>query len=89
MLISEGKRHDAGTLAESGLLQNFNRCAVSPTGHPMRFHGDPEYPLRVNLQAPFNAAMSAVRISVKWLFSDIINYVFQICRLVDFENWAQ
>ena len=44
------------------------------------------YPLRVHLQCPFrhrvlidemkayNASMSAVRTSVKWLFGDIINY---------------
>ena len=47
--------------------------------------GDPAYPLRVHLQAPFrhgiltpmmegyNAEMSSVRVTVEWLFGDIIN----------------
>ena len=48
-------------------------------------YGDPVYPLRVHLQAPFcqghptpqiqayNGTMSEVRVSVEWLFDDIIN----------------
>ena len=51
----------------------------------MCVYGDPAYPLRVHLQAPFrhgvliaqmeayNASMSAVRSSVEWLFGDIVN----------------
>ena len=47
--------------------------------------GNPAYPLRVHLQAPFrhgiltpmmegyNAEMSSVRVTVEWLFGDIIN----------------
>ena len=47
--------------------------------------GDPAYPLRVHLQAPFrhgiltpameayNAEMSSVRVTVEWLFGDVIN----------------
>ena len=49
----------------------------------MCIYGDPAYPLQVHLQAPFritvpnqdmedfNKSMSAVRISVEWLFGDI------------------
>ena len=48
-------------------------------------YGDPAYPLRVHLQAPFrhgiltpmmeeyNAEMSSVSVTVEWLFGDIIN----------------
>lgn len=72
-------------LADSGLLNNLPRFAISPTGQPMCIYGDPAYPLRVHLQAPFrqgcltpqmqayNDAMSEGRVSVEWLFGDIIN----------------
>lgn len=83
--ISEGRKHDAGMLTDSGLLDDLQQFAVSPTGQPMCVYGDPAYPLRIHLQAPFrqaritpemqefNAAMSSVRVSVEWLFGDIIN----------------
>ncbi|KAF7645629.1 hypothetical protein LDENG_00200910 [Lucifuga dentata] len=53
---------------------------------PMCVYGDPAYPLRVHLQAPFrnvhltpqmmafNKNMSEVRVSVEWMFGDIANY---------------
>ena len=52
----------------------------------MCLYGDPAYPLRVHLQAPFrnavltpgmqafNSTMSAVRESVEWLCADIFSY---------------
>ena len=54
-------------------------------GQPFCIYGDPAYPLRVHLQAPFfnpitanqkdfNKSMSQVRVSVEWLFGDIINW---------------
>lgn len=73
-------------LTDSGLLNDLQRLAYSPGGHPMCVYGDLAYPLRVNLQAPFrnavmtplmeafNHSMSTVRESVEWLFNDIINY---------------
>ncbi|XP_065067584.1 uncharacterized protein LOC135693124 [Rhopilema esculentum] len=82
----EGRRHDSGMLRESGLLQLLEQHSVSPNGDIMCIYGDPAYPLRPHLQAPFrnadlrerqhlwNQRMSAVRVSVEWLFGDIINY---------------
>ena len=82
----EGKRHDSGMLASSGLLQDLQRFSNSPvTGLPMCVCGDPAYPLRAHLQGPykgavltlhqqeFNKSMSSARVSVEWVFSDIIN----------------
>ena len=83
--ISEGHKHNAGMLADSGLLNNLQRFAISPTGQPMCMYGDPAYPLRVHLQAPFrqghltpqmqayNNAVSEGGVSVEWLFGEIIN----------------
>ena len=73
-------------LRDSGLYQDLQRFAFSPTGHLLCIYGDPGYPLRIHLQAPFrngiltpqmqqfNSSMSPVRTSVEWLFGDIINY---------------
>ena len=73
-------------LADSGLLNDLQRFAFSTTGQAMCLYGDPAYPLRIHLQAPFrnavltpameafNSSMSAVRESVEWLFGDIVNY---------------
>lgn len=56
--------------------------------------GDPAYLLRVHLQVPYrvagirpqmevyNKAMSAVRMSVEWLFGDIVNYF----KFLDFKK---
>ena len=57
------------------------------------FYGDPVYPLRVHLQAPFggnlnplqeefNSQMSKVRISVEWLFNEIVKYF----QFIDFKK---
>ena len=85
-LSSEGKRHDAAILADSDLLTTLEQYAVSPTGQAMCIYGDPAYPLRVNLMAPFrgvalraqmeafNKSMSNVRTAVEWLFGDIVEY---------------
>ena len=73
-------------LADSGQLNDLQRFAFSTTGQPMCLYGDPAYPLRFHLQAPFrntvltpdmqafNSSMSAVRESVEWLFGDIVSY---------------
>ncbi len=70
-------------LAESNLLADLERHAFSPDGEPMCIYGDPAYPLRVQLQAPFreavltpamrefNTSMSSVRVSVEWAFGEV------------------
>ena len=80
----EGRRHDAGMLADSRLLDSLEHFAFNPAGQPLCLYGDPAYPLIIHLQCPFkfgilthqmeqyNAAMSAVRSSVEWLFGDVV-----------------
>jgi len=83
----EGRKHDASMLDESGLFNELERHAFSPTGQAMCIYGDPAYPHRVYLQRPFqygvlthqmqsfNESTSKVRTSVEWIFGDIINYI--------------
>ena len=81
-------------LAESHLLEELEANAFSLDGNPMCIYGDPAYPQRVHLQAPFrnanltpmmkefNTAMSSVRVTVEWLFGDVINSF----RFMDFRK---
>ena len=90
----EGKKHDAAMLVDSHLLQEMETNAFSPDGNAMCVYGDPAYPHRVHLQAPFrhgqitqrmeeyNSAMSETRTSVEWLFGDVINTF----RFMDFKK---
>ena len=93
----EGRRHDAGMLKDSSLLDTLEAVAYSPRGEVMCLYGDPAYPLRPNLIAPyrpgevpvftpemqaFNQAMSSVRVSVEWLFGDVVNYF----KFMDFKK---
>ena len=64
-------------------LVQYSRKANSET---LCVYGDPAYPLRLQLQAPFknqnltpqqadsNKSMSIVRTSVEWVFGEILNY---------------
>ena len=82
----EGKRHDSAMLARSGLLPLLTQHARAPNGSPLCIYGDPAYPLRPQLQTAFkgahvtqlqsqwNQAMNATRVSVEWVFGDIVNY---------------
>ena len=93
-LLVEGRMHDARMLAVSQLYDDLQNFAFDPVGRAMCLYGDPAYPLRVHLQAPFrvgilirdmemfNECMSAVHSSVEWLFGDIVNYF-------KFEDWTQ
>ena len=79
-------------LAVSGLYNDLEIFAFCPAGREMCLYGDPAYPLRIHLQAPFRVGvltrqmeifkekMSAIRASVEWLFVDIISYF----KFVDF-----
>ena len=85
--LTEGKRHDAGMLRMSGLLDQLQQFSHSPAGQPLRIYGDPAYPLRIHLQAPykaahltqdqeaFNSSISDVRSAVEWVFRDILSYL--------------
>ena len=90
----EGRRHDSGMLAMSRLLPNLQQHAIDTNGNILCIYGDPAYSLRPHLQAPFNGAnvtpaqslwnqsMSEVRVSVEWIFGDIINYF----KFLDFKK---
>ena len=94
LFLSEGRKHDAGILADSNLLANLQAFAFSRVGDPLCIYVDPAYSLRVHLQAPFrnalltpqmetyNSSMSSVRSSVEWLLSDIVNYF----KFIDFKK---
>ena len=82
----EGRRHDCALLNSSGLLQSLAQHSHSPAGQILCIYGDPAYPVRPQLMGPFkgahitadqrsfNKAMSKARISVEWIFGDIVNY---------------
>ena len=83
----EGSKHDSGILAMSGLLNQLEQHSFTPDGQPLSIYGDPAYPHRVFLQCPFarrpdltvqeqafKKSMSRVRVSVEWVFEDIVNY---------------
>ena len=90
----EGKRHDSGMLAMSQLLGRLQQYSVNQNGGIMCIYGDPAYPLRPQLQAPFkgvaitpqqiawNKSMSQSRVAVEWIFGDIIEYF----KFLDFKK---
>jgi hypothetical protein len=93
----EGRRHDAGMLKDSGLLGSLELHAHNPDGQLLCLYGDPAYPLRPQLMAPyrvgdvqvltedmkeFNRAMSSLRVSVEWLFGDVANSF----KFIDFKK---
>ena len=94
LLLLEGKRHDAGMLRMSGLLDELEQHSNTPLGDPLCIYGDPAYPLRRHLQKPyqhanltpreaeFNRLMSSVRVGVEWVFGDVTNYF----KFLDFKK---
>ena len=90
----EGKRHDSYMLNQSDLYNQLVQYAVDTNGNVLCIYGDPAYPHRPQLQRPFqgpritqhekdwNTAMSKVRVSVEWVFGDIINYF----KFLDFKK---
>ena len=69
----EGRRHNSGMLAMSGILPQLEQMSFSPTGEAMCIYEDPAYPHIIHLQRPFarrqelafNQSMSKVRVSVE------------------------
>ena len=91
----EGIRHDSAILAMSGLLPQLEQHSFGPDGEVFCIYGDPAYAHRVHLQRPyerraplsaeqqaFSLSMGQVRVSVEWVFGDIINYF----TFTDFKN---
>ena len=90
----EGKKHDSAMLAESGLYNKLEELQALPDGSVLCKYGDSAYPYRPQLQGPFkganitpaqqewNTAMSRVRVSVEWIFGDVVNYL----KFVDFKK---
>ena len=78
----EGRRHDAGLLKESGLLNILQREARALRGETLCLYRDPANPLRPQLVGLYRDAdvlvvtpeMSKVRVSVEWLFGDIAEH---------------
>ena len=78
-----GSRHDSYLLSQSGLLNLLERYSYAPNGQPLCVYGDPAYPFSEKLQTGFknastpaedlyNQRMSSVRVSVEWVFGDVI-----------------
>ena len=90
----EGKKHDAGMVAEFHLLEELEANAFSLDGNPICIYRDPTYLQRVHLQVPFqnanltpmmkefNTTMSSVGVTMEWLFRDVIVSF----RFVDFRK---
>lgn len=90
----EAKRHDCTMLRESGMLPQLELNSRSPTGNTLCIYGDIKYPIRPQLQMPFNSvhlspseqayntSMSSVKGAVQWVFDDISNYF----NFLDFSN---
>lgn len=79
----EGSRHDCYLLAQSGFMDILQRYSIAPDGTVLCVYGDPAYPHREQLQTGFknplleeervyNERMSSVRVSVEWVFGDVI-----------------
>ena len=83
---AEGRRHDCALLAMSNLLQDLRQFSYDVNDQVLCLFGDPAYPIWRHLQSPFSGAhlnqqqrdfnklMSQVRVTVEWVFGDVINY---------------
>ncbi|XP_030841272.1 uncharacterized protein LOC593936 isoform X1 [Strongylocentrotus purpuratus] len=90
----EGRRHDSYLLRESGLLTILEGGSHDAEGNVLCIYGDPRYPVRPQLQAPFptanitpdqaafNEVMSKVKITAEWSFGGIVNFF----KLSDFKK---
>ena len=90
----EGKRHDAGMLRESNLLNDLRLHSFDRNNSPLCLYGDPAYPLNIHLIGPFkginltnaqkqfNSDMSSVRVAVEWGFGKVT----ELFKFVDFKK---
>ena len=90
----EGKRHDSAMLLQSQVLPQLQNHSFDTQGNVLCIYGDPAYPVTRQIQGPFrggmltqlqkewNKSMSQVRISVEWIFGDILNYF----KFLDFKK---
>ena len=82
----EGRRHDCALLAMSNLVQDLSQFSYGVNDQALCLFGVPAYPMRRHLQSPFSCArlnqqerdfsksMSQMRVTVEWVFGDVINY---------------
>ena len=54
----EGKKHDSGMLAMSGLLPQLELFTCAYLMVILYAYGDPAYPLKVQLQGPFKGNLN-------------------------------
>ena len=91
----EGRRHDSGVLAESGLLQQLQQHMEVPGGGRVyAIYGDAAYPLSTYIQKAFqgaaltpeqllfNTLMNSARQTVEWEFGQILS----LWAYVDFKK---
>ena len=91
----KGIRHNCVLLRASGLLPDLINFSHDTNGNQLCIYGDIAYPLRSYFISPyhhgaqftvdqqaFNKSMSSCRISVEWIFGDILNYF----KFLDFKK---
>ena len=83
----EGRRYDCALLAMSNFLQDWRQFFDGVNGQVLYLFGDPAYPMRRHLQSSFSSAhlnqqlrnfnqsMSQVRVTIEWVFGDVIIYL--------------
>ena len=96
----EGKRHDSAMLAMSGILNQMQQYSANLEGEILCVYGDPAYPLRPHLQAPYkgaglttdqlswNKSMSSVRVAVEWVLSTSLIIIATATSLIIFNLWT-
>ena len=77
----EGKRHYSAMLAQSQVLNQLQCLSFSRHGDILCTYGDPAYTLSpfhsarlTDDQKAWNKSLSEVRVSVEWIFGDVVNY---------------
>ena len=94
---AEGRRHGSSMLGDSGLFRDLRQHVHRPSNNILCLYGNPGYLLRPQLMGPFQGgaktplqnswikAMSQLRVSVEWIFVDILDYF----KFLDFKMWIK